>query len=74
MVTGLFAEKTATYLCSSEKDFCLELLTVDQQENKSLLNLGFFPTFSNDQLHLSSFWINADYLQLCKIVMLLFHM
>lgn len=45
MVTGLFAEKTATYLCSSENDFCLELLTVDQQENKSLLNLGFFHIF-----------------------------
>lgn len=31
-----------------------------------------FFTFSSDQLHLSSFWINVDYLQLSKIVMLLF--
>lgn len=28
--------------------------------------------FSSDQLHLLSFWINADYLQLSKIVMLPF--
>lgn len=42
VLTGLFSEKSATYLCSSEKDFFLELLPVGLVGgNKSLPNLCF---------------------------------